>query len=147
MTDFLWNINFAKVREGEVCLDNGNHELYKCPEDKWTIGYGWNLEDNGLPERFALDLLNYAVTQSQQEVIDNVKEWHSLCPARKSVLTDMCYNMGWTRLSKFKKMFAAIKSKDWSKAAAEMKDSRWYDQVGIRAHILCKMMETGQYPD
>ena len=48
-------------------------------------------------------------------------------------MANMCFNLGVTRLLKFKKFLTAIESKDWDNAAAEMMDSRWAVQVGPRA--------------
>ena len=41
----------------------------------------------------------------------------------------MMFNMGITRLSKFKGMKRGVDAQDWNSAADEMVDSRWYDQV------------------
>jgi lysozyme len=53
----------------------------------------------------------------------------------------MMFNMGRPRLSKFKKMNAAVLEGDWKTAAVEGRDSRWYDQVTNRAERLMKRLE------
>ena len=45
----------------------------------------------------------------------------------------MCFNLGITRLLKFKKFLGALESKDYKTASEEMMDSRWATQVGPRA--------------
>ena len=45
----------------------------------------------------------------------------------------MGFNLGITRLLKFKKFLAALEQHDWETAAVEMMDSRWATQVGPRA--------------
>ena len=50
------------------------------------------------------------------------------------------FNMGYTRLSKFKGMKRGVDAKDWNKAADEMVDSRWYKQVTNRAQRLVDRM-------
>ncbi|MEA2058987.1 MAG: hypothetical protein U9P10_00310 [Thermodesulfobacteriota bacterium] len=55
---------------------------------------------------------------------------------------DMRFNLGPNRFRYFKKMIAAVKNQDFVQAAAEMKDSRWYNQVGQRARTLVKMMSS-----
>ena len=52
------------------------------------------------------------------------------------VIANMMFNMGYTRLNKFNNFKAAIKSRDWDRAADEMIDSRWYRQVTTRANRL-----------
>ena len=57
------------------------------------------------------------------------------------IITNMAFNLGWFRLASFKKMFAAIKAKDYKTAAAEMKDSKWFKQVGWRSKRLVARMK------
>jgi lysozyme len=53
----------------------------------------------------------------------------------------MMFNMGRTRLSKFKMMIAAAESGDWKESAAQGRDSRWYKQVTNRAERLMSRLE------
>jgi hypothetical protein len=48
----------------------------------------------------------------------------------------MCFNLGGTRLSKFKNMLAACRKHDWNEMARQMEDSRWFGQVGRRSKEL-----------
>ena len=59
----------------------------------------------------------------------------------QQILVNMMFNMGRTRLSKFKKMHAAILDGDWKEAAVEGRDSRWYKQVTNRAERLMSRLE------
>jgi len=59
----------------------------------------------------------------------------------QQILVNMMFNMGRTRLSKFKKMNAAIAEGNWSEAALEGRDSRWYKQVTNRAERLMTRLE------
>ena len=52
----------------------------------------------------------------------------------------MMFNMGRTRLSKFKGMKRGVDEQNWSAAADEMVDSRWYRQVTKRADRLVERM-------
>jgi lysozyme len=56
------------------------------------------------------------------------------------ILANMMFNMGRTRLSKFKKLKLAVDDEDWMEASIQMEDSRWYKQVPNRAERLCKRM-------
>ena len=53
----------------------------------------------------------------------------------------MCFNMGSPRVSKFKKMFAALEVQDYQTASKEMLDSKWANQVPNRARRLSEIME------
>ena len=138
-------IEFTKKSEGEVRLSNGNHKLYKCPADKYTIGYGFNIEDNGLPEDIAEILINRQLFESKYMLSENVNCWLELSAERQDVLIDMCYNMGWPTLSKFKKMFAALEAADYNEPAEQMKDSKWYRDVDVRAEKLILTMKTNEW--
>ena len=59
----------------------------------------------------------------------------------QQILVNMMFNMGRTRLSKFKKMHKAILESDWKTAAVEGRDSRWHKQVTNRAERLMKRLE------
>lgn len=56
------------------------------------------------------------------------------------VLVNMTFNLGRTRLSKFKNMIRAVKALKWDKAADEMVDSKWYRQVKTRGVELVELM-------
>jgi lysozyme len=58
----------------------------------------------------------------------------------------MAFNLGVPGLLKFKRTLAAIRGKEYDRAAAMMLDSRWATQVGMRAERLSKMMATGHIP-
>ena len=59
----------------------------------------------------------------------------------QQILVNMMFNMGRTRLSKFKNFNAAIAEGDWKRAAVEGRDSLWYRQVTNRAERLMSRME------
>ena len=52
----------------------------------------------------------------------------------------MMFNLGWTRLSTFKKFLGHLDKCEFQLSANEMKDSLWSTQVGARADRLIKRM-------
>ncbi len=116
---------------------------YRCPAGKLTIGIGRNIEDNGISEEEALFLLNNDIKRVKDELINKLgsSKFNSLPENIQLVLMDMCFNMGISRLSNFKKMFATIENNDWSGMIKEMKNSSWYNQVGVRSKNLVKLIE------
>jgi len=144
---------------------------YKCPANKWTIGVGRNLEDVGLSKDEQLKLFG-TCGLNRKEVIDillargiseeealflldndikkcaaDVKRFpwfESLDPVRQKVIIDMRFNLGLAGLMGFKRMISALERGDYDRAGEEMKDSKWYSQVGIRGRRLVKMMKTGE---
>lgn len=71
----------------------------------------------------------------------------ALSRARQAVLLSMTFNMGIgdEGLGGFSKMWVALENKDYLSVAGEMLDSRWANQVGIRARELASMMEDDCY--
>ena len=97
------NIEFAKLAEGTKRLHNGNHAPYDCPAGYTTIGYGRNIQTNGISENEAERMLMNDLTGCVALLERNVKFWEKHNDSRQSVLIDMCFNMGWGKLSQFKK--------------------------------------------
>jgi len=63
-------------------------------------------------------------------------DFYELPETAQRVIANMCFNLGYPRLSKFKGMKAGVDARDWNRAADEMVDSRWYRQVTKRADRL-----------
>lgn len=117
-------------------------KLYKCTSEKWTIGVGRNIEDNGI----SADEADYMLENDLNSVFKDLERfdfWPRLCAVRQAVLADMRLNLGMPRLAGFHKMLAALRVADYAGAAKEMEDSAWFRQVGKRAKTLQKIMLTG----
>ncbi len=118
-------------------------KFYHCPAGKLTIGIGRNLEDKGISEKEAVMFLENDIEECIEDLEKVVLQGFDLLPeAVQLVLVDMRFNLGPNRFRHFKKMIAAVKNQDFDKAAAEMKNSRWYRQVGRRAETLVNMMSS-----
>ena len=70
------------------------------------------------------------------------KDWDELNLEAQTILANMSYNLGYTRLSKFKNLREALVNEDYQTVANEMKDSRWYAQTGNRSKELVGRMRT-----
>jgi len=134
-------VNQLMVDEGSVTNDSGRHIAYLCPADKWTIGYGIEVQDHGLSEKEAEDLLRQRVMAVVDEVHMNYPFIKSAPLPIKLSFYNMAYNLGITRLSKFKKMIAALEATDYLTASEEAKDSQWYSQVGERAERIVNIFK------
>jgi lysozyme len=116
---------------------------YRCTAGKLTIGVGRNLDDKGITQDEALFLLrnDIATVTTQLQKYD----WYiNVDPIRRKVLIDMAYNLGITGLLQFRRMIAALERGDYEGAADQMLDSRWAEQVGMRATRLAEMMRSGR---
>lgn len=60
----------------------------------------------------------------------------------RGVIIEMCFQLGKTGVSKFKKMFKALQEEDYIKASEEMLDSKWHEQTPQRAKTLSYIMRS-----
>lgn len=119
---------------------------YQCTAGKTTIGFGRNIEDNGISLDEAELMLNNDIKECESVLGVKMERWDALSEVRQAVMVDMMYNLGWPRLSKFRKTLAAVNDGYFDRAAAEMLDSRWARQVGNRSVELSEMMKTNNWP-
>lgn len=116
---------------------------YRDTVGKLTIGYGRNLDDKGISKEEAYRMLVSDVWQAAEEARKIIINFDSLSDNRKSVLINMCFNLGARGLRTFVKMIRWIEMRDFAQASIEMRDSKWYTQVGNRAERLRQEMIEG----
>lgn len=121
--------------------------VYECPAGYMTIGVGRNIDPNGglgLSEDEIDYLLENDLRRCERE-LGRFSWFDDLDVIRQDALINMCFNLGFTRLLKFKNMLAAIAEGRYSLAAVEALDSKWAKQVGDRAKEIAYQIETGTY--
>ena len=67
-------------------------------------------------------------------------DFDDLPEAVQEIIANMLFNMGLGRMKAFKGMKRNVDARQWDKAADEMVDSRWYNQVGERSKRLVEKM-------
>lgn len=116
---------------------------YLCTAKKLTIAYGRNLDDKGISRKEAEYLLKNDIKECQDDLAKIFMNTFGLMPLEAQlVLMDMRFNLGPKRFRSFKKMIKYADRGDWRNMAIEMKDSRWYNQVGQRAKTLIGMINS-----
>jgi lysozyme len=134
-----------KVDEGVV------YEIYNDHLGYPTFGIGHLVLESD-PEHGAEvgtpvseDRVDECFEKDVETVIEDCKKlhdgWDGYPEEVKQIVANMMFNMGLTRLSKFKRHNAALQSGDWKEAAKEGRDSRWYKQVTNRAERLMSRLE------
>lgn len=103
---------------------------------------GWELGDD-VPMEQVLEWFEQDFKEAVADCCALYLNFASLPNFVKRVLVNMAFNLGRTRLGKFKNMNKAINEGNWDKAADEMVDSKWYRQVGNRSIELVEIMRTG----
>jgi lysozyme len=119
---------------------------YRCTAGKLTIGVGRNLDDNGLTWDEVDYLLNTDIDRTIRDC-ERLDYWNSLDSVRQLIVADMVFNLGLARFLKFVNLNKALAIQDYTLAASEMMDSRWYNQVGRRAQKLREAMLSGEWND
>ena len=97
---------------------------------------GTKVADARVQELFTQDI-NIALADCQAVF----PTFTSLPHEAQRIIANMMFNLGRPRFEKFRKLIAAVNVRDWSKAAAEMKDSMWYWQVQHRSKPLVWRMQ------
>lgn len=137
-TDHLETLRNQLVRHEGIRL-----RPYRDINGDLSIGVGRNLSSIGISLDEALHLLDNDIARVTA-MVDATWPWVAdLTPTRRRVLYNMAFNLGITQLKSFKKMFAALKAKDYARASREMMRSRWASQVGNRAVELSQLMRRG----
>jgi lysozyme len=144
-------MNVDKLR-AQLEIDEGIvKEVYLDHLGYPTFGIG-HLIIVGDPEEFmgtghpvSEDRIIEAFEKDVQTVLDDCEicfeGWEKYPEEAKQVFANMMFNMGRTRLSKFKNMIKAAEESAWQQVAVEGRDSRWYNQVTNRAERLMSRLE------
>ena len=143
-------MNIEKLRE-ELEIDEGvKYEIYNDHLGYPTFGIGHLITEDD-PEygwEVGTSIDTYRVHEAFEDDVQSVLtdceklyvQWEHLPEEAQRVIANMMFNMGYTRLSKFRGMKRGVDTRDWNAAADEMVDSRWYNQVTNRANRLVERM-------
>ena len=107
-----------------------------------TIGYGFAIKDLILEEDLCDEILLRKLRKLGRSVMGKFPFFDSLPSDCKDVLMEMCYQLGVTGVSKFKKALKAMEDGDWEKAADEMLDSKWAKQTPNRAKEMSNIVRS-----
>ena len=145
-------MNIDKLREelerdegcvNEIYLDHLGYEtfgighLVKYSDEEYGWSVGTDVDDRRVREVFEEDV--QTVLSDCEKLYD---DFNDLPEEAQLIIANMMFNMGYTRLSKFKGMKRGVDARDWNAAADEMVDSRWYNQVTKRADRLVVRMRS-----
>ena len=121
--DFKTLIGRLKVNEGF------RSKVYKCTAGVDTFGHGltWITEEE------SANILANRGSELHLEIGQKFDWYDSMPPEIKGVIIEMCYQLGKTGFSKFKKAIAHMQNAEWQLAANEMLDSLWAKQTPNRA--------------
>ena len=114
--------------------------VYQCSEGYDTIWYGFAIKDLVLDEDIS-DLILIRKLAKLQERIASVFDWFYNAPEEvKDVITNMCYQLGVSGFSKFKKTIYLLETEQYDEASVEMLNSLWHKQTPNRAKELSEQI-------
>lgn len=137
-------MNYHRVIEQIKQHEGLKLKPYHCTSGKLTIGYGRNLEAKGISKGEAESMLLSDIAEVEEKLV-RAGLLSGLNDARKAVLINMAFQLGFNGLSKFRNMLAAVQSEQYVLAASEMLDSLWAKQTPNRAKELSEQMLTGEF--
>lgn len=110
---------------------------------KITGGIGWNFTDRGIPDQVIELLFELAYAEAVKGA-NKIPVYAKLNLARKSVIIDMVFNMGFQKVLGFRNMLMRLNMGQYPEAADEMINSEWFHDVGNRAIELAEIMKSGE---
>ena len=116
--------------------------VYQCTEGYDTIGYGFAIKYLELTEHIADQILMKKLSELNLKIIDRFK-WYFTSPQKvQDVVVNMCYQMGISGFSKFKKTIYYLETEQYEEAADEMLDSLWHKQTPNRSKELSDIIRS-----
>ena len=145
-------MDIDKLRE-ELKIDEGvKYEIYLDHLSLPTLGVGHLIKEtdpeNGLPvgtkieEERVNELFDEDIQVTIQECKYLYNDFDDLPEEAQRIIANMMFNLGRTRLSKFRKLCKAVADRDWQECAVQMEHSRWHKQVTNRANRLISRMKS-----
>lgn len=143
-------MNLTRLKS-QITADEGcKYHIYKDTEGKLTCGIGHliTIEDAefGLPEKTpvsawrVIEFFDIDLDSAIKKCQSIFPEFDSMEHELQEILVNMAFNLG-NRLKGFKKMIKAIEEKNYSEAAKQMKNSKWFKQVPNRAARLIERIK------
>ncbi len=133
----------AQLRHQLISEEGLRLFAYTDTVGRLSIGVGRNLTDRGISQDEAMYLLDNDIATAGSDLAVHYPWTQGLDAVRRSVLLDLCFNIGIDRLAGFVQMLAAVQRGDYAEAGRQMLASEWANQVKSRATRLAEMMTTG----
>lgn len=109
-----------------------------------TIGIGWNLHAP-MPRHIINILRDHRINEAKNDCLHAFPWFADLSERRQWAMIDLCFNMGVTRLSKFKNFLLAMSLGDYESASVHLLDSDYAKQVKGRAREIADMLRGSEY--
>jgi len=138
--DGKWDVTSRSYDPG------GGTHLMKYPDTRgfMTVGYGHRV----LPDEEFPDLMTPGEAEElfqkdywkHKEKASKTPGWDKASPRQRRAMINLAFNMGGDWYKEWPEFTEAANKGDFEKAAAELVDSEWYDQVKNRAVDVVNLM-------
>jgi len=141
-------MDYQAVKDRIKKHEGFKNTVYSDSLGKSTIGYGHLLtEDDDFEEGIQYDksLLENLFDKDFNRSAYNAEqllEGIDICDTAREIIVEMVFQLGIGGVSKFKKMFEALRKKDYNEAAKQMLDSQWRVQTPKRCEELSDLMRS-----
>lgn len=141
-------MDYQAVKDRIKKHEGFRNTVYSDSLGKATIGYGHLLtEDDDFEEGIQYDksLLEILFDKDFNRAAYNAEqllEGIDICDTAREIIVEMVFQLGIGGVSKFKKMFEALRKKDYNEAAEQMLDSQWRVQTPKRCEELSSLMRS-----
>ena len=119
---------------------------------RWTIGYGHNIQDNGISRKAAEFILEEDLADAKRDS-QRFTWFEAQDEVRQAVVVNMVFNMGLPTFRGFENTIRFLEMGMYVDAGEEILKgsgpggkSKWYHDVGDRAVELSEMLKTGEWP-
>jgi lysozyme len=128
---------------------------YKDSLGLWTVGVGHLIGDGkSLPPEWDRELTKEEVEtlflkdyEKHKQMAMKTPGWSKANETGQAAMIDLAFNMGGSWYKKFPATSKALEAGDFEKAADNLKDSKWYQQVKSRGVTIVDMIRNGKRTD
>ena len=114
--------------------------VYQCTEGYDTIGYGFAIKDLDIEEDIGEMILIRKLEKLQKRIASTFGWFFNSPEDVKDVVTNMCYQLGVSGFSRFKKTIYLLETEQYQEASIEVLDSLWAKQTPNRAKELSEIL-------
>ena len=141
-------MNSERLLESVKKHEGYRNKVYLDTLGKRTVGVGhlcvedfWE-DDKEYEEKFLMTILEHDLQTAIKGAKDLMSEngCMDMDEVAEEIIIEMIFQLGKTGVSKFKNMWKALSSLEYSTAASEMLDSRWAKQTPNRAQGMSAQM-------
>jgi lysozyme len=111
-----------------------------------SCGVGRNLDSVGLSHDEIMYLLQNDLIRCYAELTNAFDWFPGLSEIRQQAMVNLCFNLGLTRLMRFKNALRSMEEGNYDEAARHFLDSTWARQVGERSSDIATMIRDDKYP-